>query len=77
VPEPTSSNRSVQLVGTVPPEVWNRFGTKILPKLRSGAELRIELEILVTVPADSASGLAAELRQILRELGLSETVKVE
>ena len=76
-PEPTSTNRSVQLVGTVPPEVWNRFGTKILPKLRSGAELKIELEILVTVPAASASGLAAELRQILRELGLSESVKIE
>jgi hypothetical protein len=57
--------------------VWNRLGTKILPKLRSGSELKIGLEFAVTVPADSANGLTAELRQILRELGLAEDVKVE
>jgi thiamine monophosphate kinase len=64
-------------VGTVPPEVWNRLGTKILPKLRSGLELKIGLEFSVTVSADSANGLAADLRQILQELGLAEAVKVE
>ena len=64
-------------MGTVPPEVWNRLGTKILPKLRSGSELKIGLEFSVTVPGDSANGLATELRQILQELGLAEAVKVE
>jgi hypothetical protein len=63
--------------GTVPPEVWNRLGTKILPKLRSGSDLKIGLEFSVTVPGDSADGLAAELRQILQELGLAETVKID
>ncbi|MBC7336796.1 MAG: AAA family ATPase, partial [Clostridia bacterium] len=29
---------TLRLVGTVPPELWNRLGTKILPKLRSGAD---------------------------------------
>jgi hypothetical protein len=64
-------------VGAVPPEVWNRLGTKILPKLRSGSELRIGLEFSVTVSADSATGLANELRQVLQELGLADAVKVE
>jgi hypothetical protein len=64
-------------VGTVPPELWNRLGTKILPKLRSGLELKIGLEFSVTVLADSANGLATDLRQILQELGLAEAVKVE
>jgi hypothetical protein len=64
-------------VGTVPPEVWNRLGTKILPKLRSGSDLKIELEFAVTVSADAANGLATELRQILQELGLGDAVKVE
>jgi hypothetical protein len=67
----------LRLVGTVPPEVWNRLGTKILPKLRSGSELKIGLEFSVTVPSDSASSFVAELRQILQELGLAEAVKVE
>ncbi len=76
-PEPAATTRTLRLVGAVPPEVWNRLGTKILPKLRSGSQLRIGLEFSVTVSAESASGLATELRQILQELGLAEAVKVE
>ncbi len=75
--EPTTSTRTLRVVGSVPPEVWNRFGTKILPKLRSGSGLRIGVEFLVTVSADSATGLASELRQVLQELGLADDVKVE
>lgn len=77
VPEPSASTRTLRLVGTVPPEVWNRLGTKILPRLRSGLEMKIGLEFSVTVAADSANGLAIDLRQILQELGLAESVKVE
>ncbi len=74
---PTDSTRTLHLVGIVPPEIWNRLGTKILPKLRTGSGLKIGLEFSVTVPADSANGLATELRQILQELGLAEAVRVE
>jgi hypothetical protein len=66
----------LRLVGTVPPEVWNRLGTKILPKLRSGSDLKIGLDFSVTVSGDSANSFAAELRQILQDLGLAESVKV-
>ena len=76
-PAPAAATKTLRLVGSVPPEVWNRLGTKILPKLRSGAELRIGLEFTVTVKADISSSLAAELRQILQEMGLGEAVKVE
>jgi hypothetical protein len=50
---------------------------KILPKLRSGSDLRIGLDFSVTVKADAAGNLAAELQQILQELGLGGTVRVE
>jgi hypothetical protein len=76
-PEPTSLMRTLRLSGSVPPEVWNRLGTKIHPKLRSDSELKIGLEFSVTVSADLANGLATELRQILQELGLAETVKID
>jgi hypothetical protein len=76
-PGPSTSTRTLRVSGNVPPEVWNRLGTKILPKLRSGSDLKIGLEFAVTVSADAANGLAAELRQILQELGLADTVKVE
>jgi hypothetical protein len=71
------TTRTLRLVGIVPPEVWNRLGTKILPKLRSGSDLKIGLEFTVTVKADTAAGLATELRQLLQELGLAETVRIE
>lgn len=76
-PEPATSTRTLRVAGAVPPEVWNRLGTKILPKLRSGSELRIGLEFSVTLSADAAPALANELRQILQELGLAEAVRVE
>ena len=76
-PAPGATTKTLRLVGAVPPEVWNRLGTKILPKLRSGSDLRIGLEFTVTVKADTAGSLAAELQQILRELGLGEAMRVE
>lgn len=76
-PIPPTSNRILRLTGAIPPELWNRLGTRILPKLRSGSELRIGLDFSVTVAADSAGNLASELRQILQELGLGDSVNVE
>jgi hypothetical protein len=48
-----------------------------LPKLRSGSELKLGVDFVVTVPAATASNLAADLRQILQELGLAGVVQVE
>lgn len=76
-PTPSASTKTLRLAGTVPPEVWNRLGTKILPKLRAGSDLRIGLEFTVTVKAETAGSLAADLQQILQELGLGEAVRVE
>lgn len=78
-PEPHAGaeTRTLRLVGNVPPEVWNRLGTKILPKLRSGNDLKIGLDFSVTVKSDRAGSLLVELQQILQELGLAESVRVE
>ncbi len=77
-PRPSATTRTLHLLGNVPPEVWNRLGTKILTKLRSsGSELKIGLDFSVTVPADAANSLATELRQLLQELGLGDSVRVE
>jgi hypothetical protein len=64
-------------VGTVPPEVWNRLGTKVLPKLRSGSDLKVGVDFSVRLKADTAQNLIAELQQILQELGLAGTVRIE
>jgi hypothetical protein len=76
-PEPIPRSRMLRLQGNVPAEVWNRLGTRILPKLRAGTDLRIGIDFTVMVSADAASALEAELRQILQELGLGEAVRIE
>ncbi|MFQ5844962.1 MAG: AAA family ATPase, partial [Planctomycetota bacterium] len=78
-PEPPAGpgTRTLRLVGPVRPELWNRFGTKILPKLRSGAELRIGVDFSVTVEGNRAEQLAADLRQALQDLGLADDVRIE
>ena len=76
-PEPGAGTRTLRLVGTVPPELWNRLGTKILAKLRSGTELRVGVDFSVTVNASGAVNLASELRQALQELGLADQVRIE
>ena len=70
-------SRTLRLVGTVPPEAWNRFGTRVLPKLRSGDDLRVEVDLSLTVRPHLASSLASELRQILDDLGLADRLHVE
>jgi hypothetical protein len=72
-----ATTKTLRLAGAVPLEVWNRLGTKILPKLRYASELRIGVEFTVTVKADLAASLTAELQQILEELGLGDEVHVE
>ena len=69
--------RSIRVVGAVPPEIWNRLGTRILPKLRSGSDLRIGVDFVVNVDGLRADSLITDLKQILDELGLSDQVRVE
>jgi hypothetical protein len=68
---------TIRISGTVPPEVWNRLGTKLIPKLRAGADLKVGIEFVVGVQRASAAALINELRQILADLGVGGDVKIE
>jgi thiamine monophosphate kinase len=48
-----------------------------VPKLRSGQNLKLEVEFVVTVNADTSEGLIANLHQILSDLGISDKVSIE
>jgi hypothetical protein len=76
-PAPEVRTRTIRLVGAVPPELWNRLGTKVLPKLRSGSDIRVGVDFSVTVNRDVARSLMSDLRQILDDLGLSDRVRVD
>ncbi|MEW6741829.1 MAG: DUF499 domain-containing protein [Planctomycetota bacterium] len=76
-PTPGVQTKTIRLVGAVPPEVWNRLGTKVLPKLRSGSDLRVGIDFSVTVSRNVAGSLTSDLRQILDDLGLADGVLIE
>jgi hypothetical protein len=75
--ERTPAARILHVVGSLPPETWNRLGTKLLPKLRTGTNLAIRVEFIVTADGSAADGLQAELQQVLKDLGLDGTIRVE
>lgn len=67
----------LHLSGVVPPDVWRRFGTKILPKLRSASDLTVSVQLSATVSVAGTNSLITDLRQILHELGLADTVTLQ
>lgn len=68
---------TLNLRGSIPPEIWNRLGTKLIPKLRSGSELTAQVSFSVTLDGKSVASFESELRQILEDLGLAEKIRVE
>jgi len=66
----------IELRGTIPPDIWNRLGTRLVPKLRSGQHLHIEVRAEVTANAGEVEPLVAEIRQVLTDLQLSGQVDV-
>ena len=78
-PEPASKGgtATLRLTGSVPPELWNRLGTKVIPKLRSGDGLTMGIDFTVAVAAPTAGNLEADLQQILADLGLGDRIKVD
>ena len=74
---PVESQRTFRISGNVQPEIWNRLGTKILPKLRSGSDLKIGIEFSVTVDGNMTESFESDLLQIIQDLGLSESVNID
>lgn len=69
--------RSIHIFGDTPPEVWNRLGTKILPKLRSSSDLRIHIDFQATISSQEAENSINDLKLILNDLGLSDKIRIE
>lgn len=81
LPEPkaglTSQIVTLSLRGSIPPEIWNRLGTKLIPKLRSGTEVTAQVNFSVTLDSKAIASFEAELRQILDDLGLADKIRIE
>lgn len=76
-PTPTPTTTRIRVSGSIPPEMWNRLGTQILTKLRSGRDLNISVLLEASMDAPWVEGLRDELRRIIGELGLEGMLTVE
>jgi len=70
------TTRRIQIVGAIPPETWNRIGTKLIPKLRMAKRLQVGAEFTIEVDVRDAPQILKELGQVLSDLGLSESLKI-
>ncbi|MFH0990325.1 MAG: DUF499 domain-containing protein [bacterium] len=66
----------LQVSGSIPPELWNRFGSKILPKVRDAENLSIHISITMDGQTDKLSALTNELRQSLADIGLKDEIEI-
>lgn len=68
--------RTIRWRGTVPPQKWMNFYTKVLSKYATSPNLNIEVAFSVTLDSEQAEAKANETRMGLRELGLDDGVSV-
>lgn len=74
---PALKAKTLHLSGVIPPEVWNRLGTKIIPKLKSGSGFKVAVDFSVTLHSGISKDLESELIQAIQDLGLEGQLKIE
>lgn len=73
-PPPPPPPSTLRWSGTVPPQKWMNFYTKILSKHATNPELQLTVTFEVPIPKDELPTREQETRSALRELGLDEGV---
>jgi hypothetical protein len=77
VPPPPPGEQLVRWRGTVTPQKWMNFYTKVLSKFANLPNLRIEVSCEVRLPREQAEAKAAEAKTGLRELAMDDRVTVD
>ena len=73
----TAGKLQVRIVGAIPPEVWNRLGTKLIPKLKAGTNLKLGLSFSLELDGAEAQQWIGDLKRAIEDLGLSAALKIE
>jgi hypothetical protein len=67
----------ITVTGNIPAEQWNRLGTRLIPKMRAAGSLTAAIRLEAEVDPARAAALSTELQQIIDEIGLSASIRVE
>jgi hypothetical protein len=68
---------AIRISGALPVEVWNRLGTRLIPKLRALKGLQVRAEFAGELDPATQAALVGELKTTIEELGLSGTLRVD
>lgn len=71
-PVETPGKRVLRWRGTVPPQKWMNFYTKVLTRFAASPELRLEVSFEIPIDREQAQSKADETRSGLKELGLQD-----
>jgi hypothetical protein len=77
VVDPTAGKQQIRIVGAIPPEVWNRLGTKLIAKFNAGINLKLGLSFTLELDGAEAQQLISDLKQAIEDLGLADVLKIE
>jgi Rv0078B-related antitoxin len=66
--------RTIRWRGTVPPQKWMNFYTKLLARFASSPDLKLEVSFEVVVDSEQAKSKTDDTRSGLNELGLDDGV---
>lgn len=75
-PTPDTAPDLLRITGTLPPELWNRLGTKLIPKLRAGDTLTVGVNLTVKLAQPLAESLQADVQQVLSDLNLNDRLTI-
>ena len=78
-PSEPSADRTIRVHGKIQAETWNRVGTRLLPKLRggSGRDLQVAVSFELTAGGPGTDALLADLRQVVDDLQLGDSLKID
>lgn len=78
-PEPArpGAHAVICVSGIIPPEQWNRLGTRLIPKMRAAGSVSATIRLQGEVDPARAEALSTELQQVIDEIGLSASICVE
>jgi hypothetical protein len=63
--------KTLTIRGSIPSELWNRLGTRIIPKLKQANTLKLGLDFSASIDAKLAGELKKEIEQIISDLKLT------